>query len=170
MTVYSSEVGPCSTFKVTSRGYAMNHWRGAAACCQNENHEILMVLQGKPDEKFKWSVPSGGIETGETFEECCVREVWEETGYKVKVTEKLFEKRGQSYGWNVEVHYYLVIVVSGAACLQDPDGLIHEVAWKSGTDIVDLDLSFPEDREFLMDLTSPHGVSSVNDSARRESE
>lgn len=28
--------------------------------------------------------PGGGLETGETLEECCVRELAEETGYKVK--------------------------------------------------------------------------------------
>lgn len=148
----------------------MTYWRGAAACCLNENHKILMVLQGKPDEAFKWSVPSGGVEPGETFEECCVREVWEETGYGVRVTAKLHEKRGQSYGWRVEVHYYLVTILSGSACIQDPDGLIHDVAWKSRADIVDLDLSFPEDRELLLNLTSPRSDLSDNDRDGRANE
>lgn len=99
-----------------------------------------------------------------------VREAWEETGYRVRVTEKLHEKRGQSYGWNVEVHYFLVAVVSGASCVQDPDKLIHEVAWKSRADIVDLDLSFPEDIALLLSLATPHSLQSGNDTIRRESE
>lgn len=111
-----------------------------------------MVLQGKTDEEPKWSVPSGGVEPGETIEECCAREVWEETGYRVQVGQKLFEKRGQSYGWIVEVHYFQATIVGGSACIQDPDGLIHEVAWKSRNDIMTLNLSFPDDREFLLQL------------------
>ena len=30
-----------------------------------------MVLQGKEEEEKRWSVPSGGLEKGETLEECC---------------------------------------------------------------------------------------------------
>ncbi|MFB5192725.1 NUDIX hydrolase [Alicyclobacillus fastidiosus] len=131
----------------------MNTWYGSAACCLNENHQILMVLQGKPDEEPKWSVPSGGLEKGETLEDCCVREVWEETGYRVRIDQKLFEKRGQSYGWNVEVHYFQATVVAGSACIQDPDRLIHEIGWKSWNDITTLSLAFPEDREFLLQFT-----------------
>jgi len=132
----------------------VNFWRGAAACCLNENHQVLMVLQGKPDEEPKWSVPSGGVEPGETFEECCAREVWEETGYRVHVGKELFEKRGQSYGWIVEVHYFQVTIVARNSCIQDPDGLIHQVAWKSWNDLMTLNLAFPEDREFLLQLTN----------------
>ena len=36
--------------------------------------------------------------------------------------------------------------------INDPDGLIHEVAWKSAKDLEDLELSFPEDRSFLRAL------------------
>ncbi|MGO0257943.1 NUDIX hydrolase [Priestia aryabhattai] len=26
-----------------------------------------------------WSVPPGGIDSSETYEECCIREVWKKT-------------------------------------------------------------------------------------------
>lgn len=109
-----------------------------------------MVLQGAPGEEKTWAIPSGGIEPGESPADCCLREVWEETGYRVEVLRKIFEKQGQSYGWDVEVHYFAVRIVGGAPCIQDPDGRIHAIDWKSANDIETLALSFPEDREFLL--------------------
>lgn len=38
----------------------MKRWIGAAAICMNDRNEVLIVLQGKPDEEKLWSVPSGG--------------------------------------------------------------------------------------------------------------
>lgn len=38
-----------------------------------------------------WLIPGGGREEGETFEECCVREVEEETGYLVRPLEQFLE-------------------------------------------------------------------------------
>nr|QRZ16296.1 NUDIX hydrolase [Virgibacillus sp. AGTR] len=51
----------------------MKKWLGAAGVCVYDR-KVLMVLQGTPEEPKRWSVPSGGLEAGETFEECCVRE------------------------------------------------------------------------------------------------
>ena len=47
-----------------------------------------MVLQGKPEEKM-WSIPSGGKEQAETFEECCIREIKEETDIQSILLKKL---------------------------------------------------------------------------------
>ena len=130
----------------------MDKWIGASGICINENGELLMVLQGRPEEKKVWSIPSGGMEANETFEECCIREINEETGYIVRIVKPLFVKVGISYGVPVEVHYFEVEVVGGEAQIQDPDQLIYDVAWKSAEEILNLDLSFPEDRNTLVDL------------------
>lgn len=44
----------------------------AAAVCIREG-KLLMVLQGKPEDDKTWSVPSGQIEFGECYEDCCKR-------------------------------------------------------------------------------------------------
>ncbi|SDP06620.1 ADP-ribose pyrophosphatase YjhB, NUDIX family [Paenibacillus sp. yr247] len=123
----------------------MEKWTGSAAICINEKKELLMILQGKPEEEKRWSVPSGGKNTNESYEQCCVREVWEETGYKVAVNMKVFVK-GEGL-----VHYFEVNLLSGVPTIQDPDELIHEIAWKSASQIAELDLCFEEDRQLLLD-------------------
>lgn len=105
----------------------MSKWKGAAAVCINEQHELLMIYQGAPHEEKMWSVPSGGLEKGENFEECCIREVYEETGYLVEISDELFVKESdQSF-----VKYFRVNVVGGKMSLHDPDGLIYKIAWRN---------------------------------------
>ena len=127
----------------------MKRWIGAAAICMNENNEVLMVLQGKPEEEKLWSVPSGGLKNGETLEECCKREVREETGYRIEIIEKVHEKIGVTFNVPVQVHYYVVKIVGGEQKIQDPDGLIYKIEWKRLDALQYLPLSFPEDIELL---------------------
>ncbi|HFU7088965.1 TPA: NUDIX hydrolase [Bacillus cereus] len=127
----------------------MERWISCAAVCVNERNEVLMVLQGQKGEEKRWSIPSGGLEKGETLEECCIREVWEETGYNVEVVSKIYEKEGITYGVSVYVHYYVVKKIGGSMKIQDPDELIHEIAWKRIDEMKELTLSFPEDYEIL---------------------
>jgi len=95
--------------------FSVQKWFGSAAICINEFGELLMVLQGKPEEEKTWSVPSGRQEENETFEECCVRELKEETGYIAEVVNELKVKKGFYNEINVsfEVHYFLVNIVGG---------------------------------------------------------
>ncbi|MEC3885375.1 NUDIX hydrolase [Halobacillus sp. HZG1] len=127
----------------------MAEWRGAAAVCINEQHELLMVLQGNPEEKKTWTVPSGGLVHGESFEQCCERETLEETGYIICVTERLQTKRGAIGKTDIHVEYFSCTVTGGRMQIQDPDHLIHEVRWVSQDDLIEFALSFPEDQPFL---------------------
>ncbi|CEG26250.1 MutT/nudix family protein [Bacillus sp. B-jedd] len=45
--------------------------------------------------------------------------------------------------------------------IQDPDNLIYEIAWKSVDEIRNLELSFPEDRDFLIEAITAHKKLSV---------
>jgi hypothetical protein len=40
--------------------------------------------------------------------------------------------------------------VGGKRNLQDPDNLIYDIAWKTLDEIQTLELTFPEDRDFLI--------------------
>ncbi|WP_085524039.1 NUDIX hydrolase [Tuberibacillus sp. Marseille-P3662] len=130
----------------------MKKWLGSSGVCVNENDELLMVLQGKPDEIKTWSIPSGGQENNETFAECCIREIEEETGYVVEIVDEIKVKSGNYEELNIsfEVHYFLVNIVDGERNIQDPDNLIYDIAWKSAEELKNLDLTYPEDKEFLI--------------------
>jgi ADP-ribose pyrophosphatase YjhB (NUDIX family) len=45
------------------------------------NEKILLTYEVNTDQ---WFIPGGGLEFNESLEECCVREMAEETGYIVK--------------------------------------------------------------------------------------
>ncbi|PQD95631.1 DNA mismatch repair protein MutT [Pradoshia eiseniae] len=134
----------------------MEKWYGSAAVCMNEHGELLMVLQGRPEERKTWSIPSGGKEQDETFEECCIREVKEETGYLADIIQELTVKKGSYDDLHIayEIHYFLVKMIEGHRLFNDPDNLIHDIAWKSGEEIKTLSLSYPEDRDYLLNYIS----------------
>ena len=51
---------------------------------------ILMVRHVEPTRAY-WTLPGGGLEAGETPAEAAVREVWEETGLRVRSVRLLWE-------------------------------------------------------------------------------
>ncbi|CAG9620412.1 NUDIX hydrolase [Sutcliffiella rhizosphaerae] len=136
----------------------MTKWYGASGLCMNEQGQILMVLQGKLDEKKVWSIPSGGIEGNETYEECCIKELKEETGYEVKIIKPLFIKEGNTFGIDVVAHYFEVEVIGGEPEIKNPDNLIYEISWKSIDEIKRLEMSFPEDRQMLINYINEHVI------------
>jgi 8-oxo-dGTP pyrophosphatase MutT (NUDIX family) len=54
-----------------------------------------------------WLLPGGGIETGETEEDCVVREMLEETSLKVKVRRLLIDEAGLPRGIYQRMKTYL---------------------------------------------------------------
>ncbi|UZJ78802.1 NUDIX domain-containing protein [Fictibacillus sp. KU28468] len=130
-------------------------WYGAAGICRNEENKIVMVLQRSDWGRKGMERSIGQVEPGETFQECCAREFWEETGYRVKVGSRLFIKKCITYGIEVEVHYFEATILSGVPAIQDPDQLIHEISWKTAEEIGRLILSFPEDRPVLIEMAEP---------------
>lgn len=124
-------------------------WKGAAAVVM-ENGRLLMI---KSTETNAWSIPSGGIEQGETPEQACIREVWEETGFKVAIYEELRVKRTQIGDYDVTTHYFLCEKLDGFISYQDPDEEVEEIAWKTAEEISGLVHNYPEDVEMLVSLT-----------------
>ena len=125
---------------------AQKFWNGAAAIIMSDNK--LLMVRGKGTSS--WSIPSGGIEAGETAEEACVREVWEETGYRVDISKLLHIKKALIGNYYVTTSYFLCYVIDGQITYHDPDEIIEEIAWKSFEDFKNIQHDYPEDREMLL--------------------
>jgi 8-oxo-dGTP diphosphatase len=71
---------------------------------------ILLVERGREPLKGYWSLPGGLVESGELIEDAVKREVFEETGLRVKAVTRLevFERIMRDTSGRAEYHYVLV--------------------------------------------------------------
>ena len=60
-----------------------------AGCLKVRNNRILLVKEAKKKCYGKWNVPAGHLEDGETVFEGAIREIFEETGCKVRLKKML---------------------------------------------------------------------------------
>lgn len=70
----------------------INHKGAAAIVAVDQEGKILMVRQYRGAvEKNTLEIPAGGLNVGETFKDCAIRELEEETGYRTKDALPLLE-------------------------------------------------------------------------------
>jgi 8-oxo-dGTP diphosphatase len=71
---------------------------------------MVLVERGREPLKGYWSLPGGLVETGERLEAAIVREVFEETGLRVRpsVLFEIFERIMPDASGRAEYHYVLV--------------------------------------------------------------
>ena len=99
-----------------------------------DGNRILLVERGNPPLAGYWSLPGGCVEAGEQLEAALVREVFEETGLRVR-TESIatvFERIMPDDSARCEYHYVLVdfyCTIEGGALRPGDDS--HDVAWFS---------------------------------------
>jgi 8-oxo-dGTP diphosphatase len=87
--------------------------------------EILLGKRKNAHGEGEWSLPGGHLEPGESFRDCCIREVKEETGIDISdrmiefedLTNDLFPKEGLHY---VTLFFY-VEVIGAEAKLMEPE-------------------------------------------------
>lgn len=86
---------------------------------------ILMVRHVEPTRSY-WTLPGGGVEAGETPAEAAVREMWEETGLRVKAVRLLWES---AYGHGTRTSpEYCYLVATGAEGTEAEGEGLHGVA------------------------------------------
>ncbi|AMO86680.1 RNA pyrophosphohydrolase [Solibacillus isronensis B3W22] len=125
-------------------------WNGASAIIIRDNR-VLMI---RTIDSNSWSIPSGGVEVGETLEEACIREVAEETGYEVKIVKELHTKKTIIKEYKVTTQYFLCEITGGDIQYKDPDEEIEEISWMNRNEISKLIYTYPEDQEVIEQLLS----------------
>lgn len=68
------------------------------------NDKILLTYEVNTDQ---WFIPGGGVEPNETLDECCIRELAEETGSLIKVNKKYLTINEYYDEWLFVSHYFI---------------------------------------------------------------
>ena len=97
---------------------------GVGVFVENERGQVLMGQRKGSHGEGTWSLPGGHIDFGETPETTCIREVYEETGLRVKALERYevpyvntFFKEGKQY----ITLYFVAKVDPGEPELKEPE-------------------------------------------------
>src|SRR5690606_4935921 len=72
--------------------------------------QVLLIRRKYEPLAGQWSLPGGGVELGETLEECVAREMREETGLEVEIGPviEVFDRITRDADGRVQYHYVLV--------------------------------------------------------------
>ena len=125
----------------------------AGGIVQNDKKEILFIYR-----LDKWDLPKGKVEKGESFEECAVREVEEETGVS-NLTIK--NKAGETYHtYNAFgkhflkiSHWYYMTCLKKQSLVPQTEENITEIKWVKTKDIkVPLENTYPSIRDILVNF------------------
>jgi 8-oxo-dGTP pyrophosphatase MutT (NUDIX family) len=85
------------------------------------------ILLTRRTDNGRWCLPGGAMDAGESLEECCVREVWEETGLKVRIVRLIgiystphritYYEDGNR--WQIVTANFLAEIISGTLGVSD---------------------------------------------------
>ena len=116
-----------------------------------KDNRILLVKRKHPPAENQWAIPGGRLQWGETLKEACEREIFEETGIKIKAGDLIhtFEVIDRQADGNIRFHYvildFLAEYLSGVAQAGD-DALA--VGWFDAQQLKKIKLN-PFTRELL---------------------
>ena len=78
------------TIEIVGENY-FGYWDKTRTACRGiviDGERILLSYETKTNQ---WMIPGGGLESNESDEECCIREIAEETGVQVETSDCLLE-------------------------------------------------------------------------------
>jgi 8-oxo-dGTP pyrophosphatase MutT (NUDIX family) len=87
-----------------------------------DSDEVLVINRTKGDEEYR-VLPGGGVEGGESIQQACLRELWEETGLEGKIVRRL---PSVSEPFEAEAVYFEVCVRSRQLRLGGPESQRNE--------------------------------------------
>lgn len=106
-------------------------------CVIQDNNRILMVQEGQGVEKELWNIPSGRLENKEKILNAAIREVEEETGYKISISGLLGVYNFISINDDQVIMFCYIGEVVGGSLRYDNNEIIN-VKWLSFDEIAEL--------------------------------
>jgi 8-oxo-dGTP diphosphatase len=108
---------------------------------------IAMVHRPRYDD---WSLPKGKLDPGESWEECAVREVQEETGLRCTLGRELSSTSYTDRKGRAKVVRYWVMEIAEDDGFT-PDDEVDELRWVAPAEAAAL-LSYPHDAELIEEV------------------
>ena len=105
---------------------------------------VLLVKRGKAPSDGKWAIPGGSVELGETLQQAAEREIFEETGIRIRAAEPVttFDFIERNRHGSVRFHY--VIIDLSAEYLSGnikPGDDADQAAWIPFAELKELDMN-----------------------------
>ncbi|HEV7761401.1 MAG TPA: NUDIX hydrolase [Acidimicrobiales bacterium] len=136
----------------------------AYGVCRLDGRLLLAHYVSPMGDVQHWTLPGGGVEPGEDPYDAVVREVDEETGYRVEVerllgvVSRVFGIGGEGDGDDAEMHavaIYYRVRVTGGALRHEVGGSTDRAAWMAPADVPSLARSVVVDRGLALDERTP---------------
>ena len=109
---------------------------------------IAVVHRPRYDD---WSLPKGKLDPGETWEECALREVREETGLHCRLAGELSHTSYTDRKGRAKVVRYWRMTITGMDPFT-PDDEVDELRWVEPGEAATL-LTYPHDAELIQEVT-----------------
>lgn len=93
-----------------------------------DDHDHVYVI--KPSNNYgPWAFPKGRVDKGESLKQAAVREVWEETGLRVRILPGRQAYVGKGHGSFSVTHFFLMVRVGGHPRPTDETERVALVTW-----------------------------------------
>jgi 8-oxo-dGTP diphosphatase len=120
----------------------------------NKRGEPQVAVVHRPRHR-DWSLPKGKLDPGESYRDAAVREVEEETGFRVQLVKRAGRARYRDgKGRDKLVRYWLMDLADGESGKKfQPNREVDELRWISPADAAEL-LSYDRDRALVAKVVS----------------
>jgi 8-oxo-dGTP diphosphatase len=107
---------------------------------------VLLVRRGQAPSEGVWAIPGGSVEIGETLQEAAEREIFEETGIRIRAGKPIytFDVIDRDADGKIRFHYVIVDLAADYVSGQPAGGDdASEARWVSTQQISELEVSPP---------------------------